>query len=245
MNLGGNGRQPTSLEVLASIRRTIASNLPEEAEQAEVTETTSFEATASIEDDDFELPAMFRRPRDPSVELPSALIDDLGAIINSLNDARDGKRPRPVVVQPPPLPAHISLGDTRYAHETAAASDEHPPREMPSCRDTLMVRMGGRPALPMLEHLRRPSAVPKGSVGQFNYLIGPGGIASNVDDVASDDSDPVDLLVAPLTGLQTREPVTADTADMLRPVLQQWLDENINRVFAEALQQSLKRERDN
>jgi cell pole-organizing protein PopZ len=167
--------------------------------------------------DDFELPAMFRNERPPA---------STASLVERLSTA----------LSPPALPGTHGV----HAAETAPGPETRVPREMPPCRDRLVVRMAppSKPAAsapPPLAH-----AVPKAMMGSLNYLIGAG---STIGEPNADDNDGAWRALPPKL---PRMPGTleADTAAQLRPVLQQWLDDNLNRVFTEALISTLRRDRE-
>lgn len=249
MTLGGDDGQPTTAEVLASIRRTIKSGQLDEIPPSEISLPAG--AGTSSEPDDFELPAMFRRDREAAPVLTASLVDRIGAALGSLDETNDRARrehdPAPLSPTPPTLAAArdlsaLDIGKPRVPPQPttaevipsadAAARPKPVPREMPPCRDRLVVRMAG-PVEPRLSPAP-PPAVPKGAMGSFNYLLGA------VETGPSDEDD--ERAMPPPLPLSERAASDLD-ANVLRPMLRQWLDDNINRVLTEALIQTLQRDR--
>lgn len=160
--------------------------------------------------DDFELPAMFRREREAA---PSAtLIDRIGAALRPANGA-----------------AATAL------QSSVAETDDVVPREMPPICDRLMVRMGGATASSLQE---RASKVPRAIMGGRNFLLGEGSLFREAvsADEGDDDVDAFPALSRP-PPLPEQAQSTGDAgAELLRPMLKQWLDEHMDRVLSQALQ---------
>jgi cell pole-organizing protein PopZ len=276
MTSGEEDRQPTSAEILASIRRTIKNNPLEETPHFYSGSAGGMEIAS--EQDDFELPAMFRRSRDEHALAPS-LVDRLSAVLEAippnerdncarsdlgLSSLKSSASPtastshEPTGVQSSaPLPPLLTARE-KHPSDTAQGSDrgadafqdrERTPRGIPPCRDQLAIRMSTRVAPPPIEVVPTSPAVPKGTMGSFNFLLGEGSAFGNAGAVGQNE-DHADVAPAPPPLSQavreTQQPYSsldADVAAALRPMLMQWMDDNINRVFAEALLHTLRRDR--
>jgi cell pole-organizing protein PopZ len=214
--------------------------------------------------EDFELPAMFRpvhvanEQRRSNVMLPWGMIERLsdappqdGRTEPTFNSAVTGAIAAAAAgetVQPPPL------------------RTDDLPREMPPCRDRTIARMGQSntsfasqaSTIPSIDahapdtHISAtgPSgarAVPKATL-RNNFLVGAGSLVES----NSDEESSLAVDDALRTGSQTASPSplpegAADKArmdlagaDILRPLLRQWLDENVSRVLAQALMETIR-----
>lgn len=213
--------EPGIEEVLASIRRVIQAG----ASPSETTFASPIEIPLELEP--FELPALFRskEPKDPP-------------------PAREPE-PAPVAVSPPPL----------HGHEPAIH-----PRVLRTFKDTLMARMGQSPVLaipssrqptasgigedfclrpmlpprlaeeakPFINTARRtPSSIPRARFEHASFLLGRG--ASEQEDEGA-------------VHVTVERPVPSDasfdvdqTAALLRPILRQWVDDNMRNLVSKAL----------
>lgn len=220
--------EPNIEEVLASIRRLIQT----------VDHPSSPSSFASVdrqppltEFEPFDLPALFRpevqAKAEPAIAMPS----------------------------PPAPPPPLSL-----ANFSPKAESERPqPRVMAPCKDTLIARMGQQttappPALsferkedvapdeggfclmpmlpPRLSELQKPMLapvrgheIPRAKLGHESFLLGRGAV--------DDDSEPD--RPEERSGAQAQSFDVDHTAALLRPILRQWVDENMKQVFMKAL----------
>ncbi len=178
----------------------------------------------------FDLPAMFR----------SDGARDLASLKPALSHA-------PAVELPPTEPQPIEIAPP------ALIDDANVPRAMPFIKDRLIARMGQceRAESEAPEPARAPDrrletgrrdAVPKANLGAVNFLLGEGA-AQSKEDMAG---EPAEEPLAPLPNLgpafspaasAQSAPVRIDDAmaGLLRPLLRQWLDDNMKRVVARAL----------
>jgi cell pole-organizing protein PopZ len=101
---------------------------------------------------------------------------------------------------------------------------------MPMCLDRTLMRMGqSKPAEPPVP---ASGEVPKGTLGT-NYLVGEGSRPEPESEEAAD--LPADLLRKPPVKEEGASWQLEHSANLLRPMLRVWLDDNIKRVFAQAL----------
>lgn len=212
--------EPGIDEVLASIRRVIQAG----ASPSETTFASPIEIP--LEHEPFELPALFRS--------------------KELKDPPIAREPAPApVVAPPPL----------HSHEPAIH-----PRILRTFKDTLMARMGQSPVLaipssrqpaasgigedfclrpmlpPRLTEEPRPiikparkvhSSIPRARFEHASFLLGRG--ASEQED-ESGVHVAVNRPAAPDANLDVDQ-----TAALLRPILRQWVDENMRNLVSKAL----------
>jgi cell pole-organizing protein PopZ len=214
--------EPGIEEVLASIRRVIQAG----ASPSETTFASPIEIP--IEHEPFELPALFRS-KEPNNPLPAS-----------------GQQPAaPVAVSPPPL----------HGHEPAIH-----PRILRTFKDTLMARMGQSPVLaipssrqpdasvigedfclrpmlpprlageprPIVNTVRRaPTLIPRARFEHASFLLGRG---------ASEQEDESGVHVAVEPPAQPDASFDVDqTAALLRPILRQWVDDNMRNLVSKAL----------
>ncbi len=239
---GERDQEPSIEEILAAVRR----NLLNEAHgsEDESAPTTSDQAPpvstdASEAHDDFELPQMFRTPV-ASPRQPARLSEKLEASASGDLRKTPANHTEPDVaptVTPKPTPAEL-------------------PRVMASCTDTKIARMSGPPvakaqsaqsgsAFPRFPAppTRRPRAaaparaksVSKGVLGA-HYLLGEAAKPESSElgqasPSANAESAHSDIQDSALRSLSEEQAVA-----LLRPLLRNWLDDNMQRMFTRALQ---------
>jgi hypothetical protein len=135
-------------------------------------------------------------------------------------------------------------------------SERPQPRVMAPCKDTLIARMGQRtfdtpralsfenkdgppdeggfcpmPLLPIVGPVRGHE-IPRARFGRENFLLGRG---------AADDADDMNEINPPAErGSASPQSFNVDqTAALLRPILRQWVDDNMKQVFMEALRDAV------
>lgn len=139
-------------------------------------------------------------------------------------------------------------------------SERRQPRVMTPCKDTLIARMGQRtfdtppaltsenkdgppdeggfcpmPMLPSLKAIIGPAGgheIPRARFGRENFLLGR---------AAADDADDTNDINPPAErGSSTTQSFDVDqTAALLRPILRQWVDDNMKQVFMKALRDAV------
>lgn len=229
---GGKPDTPSLNEILASIRRIAEDETtdlaPIRVDPALVPPPLAVHRSQPDEFDDFELPAMFRRA--PEMPAKSGFVARLSSALGTNNE-----RVADPVLGLPPQNSEIPPSEV--------------PREMPSCLDRNLVRMAetAAPARRSVVAARAPGSVPKAKLG-VNYLTGAGSfVAADVDEDTVNAGEPLSDRHAPMPvlrmGHDAMDAMPADRTDYLRPLLRQWLDDNISRVFAQALTESVKDQR--
>jgi cell pole-organizing protein PopZ len=245
--------RPTLNEILASIRRITAEEHSPDLHPFPFDGVRMTPSQTTDRLDDFELPAMFRQERAPHTP-------PLGPI-SSLFDARDSSERGPGGVPPTPPPidplapqslmSDIRASDAQPRH---AQTSSDVLREMSSCKDRVLARMGqpspAEPKTPAPIRSPETKSIPKATL-RVNYLVGAGSRLV--------DQEPEEAVVAlsSLPPVLTRSessmsaelatdgrpfPNPGDVADLLRPLLRQWLDVNITRVLTQALMDTVKRD---
>jgi cell pole-organizing protein PopZ len=226
-----NGAKHDVEDILASIRTSIADRAPMfESEKREVRITTMRGRSAIAEEAaDFELPAIFKSPAQPTSVRPNLL----GRLSEALASAPpERERSRTVIpfeplhgrmIEPPPMAREEPEKEvSSAAAEKIAADNDSQRRNMTSFFDTRMNRMGSmsQPAEPEFqpEPAPAPQPAPRSSLmaeqpqpPRLPGLSFPGeeGGHGNVEDAA---------------------------AQLLRPILRQWLSENMPKIVEKALQ---------
>lgn len=184
-------------------------------------------------------------------------IEEVLASIRRLIQTSDSSSPSSFapVGHRPPLSAFPPIGVAREVE-----SERPQPRVMAPCKDTLIARMGQRtfdapralsfenkdgpagergygpiPALPSLKPnvgSARGHEVSHARVGQESFLFGRGA-ADEADDMKE---------IAPPAERGSASPQSFDvdqTAALLRPILRQWVDDNMKQVFMKALRDAV------
>lgn len=184
-------------------------------------------------------------------------IEEVLASIRRLIRTSDSSSPSPFapVDHQPPLAKLAPMGVAREVEP------ERPqPRVMAPCKDTLIARMGQRtldspralsfenndvppdeggfcpmPLLPSPNPIVGPvrgHEIPRARLGRESFLLGRG---------AADDADDINEIYSPAErGSASPQSFDVDqTAALLRPILRQWVDENMKQVFMKALRDAV------
>lgn len=216
-----NGAKHDVEDILASIRTSIADRAPMfESERREVRMTALRGRNALAEEAaDFELPAIFKTPAQPTSARPN-LLGRLSEALASAPPERERSRTvipfEPIhgrMIEPPPVRREQPEKEIfSVAAEKIAAENDSQRRNMPSFFDTRMNRMSAMsqpapepepapaPRAPMAADMAQPPRLP-----DFPFGSEPGG---DVEDAA---------------------------AQLLRPILRQWLSENMPKIVEKAL----------
>lgn len=214
-----NGAKHDVEDILASIRTSIADRSPMfESEKREVRITT-LRGRSAIADEaaEFELPAIFKSAAQPINERPNLLGRLSEALASSGSQERE--RSRTVIpfepahgrmLEPPPVTIEPVRENTTAAADKIAAENDSAKRNMTSFFDTRMNRMSAMSqpvAEPRVEPAQRPTA-------EFPH--------------------PPRLPELPATA-DSNGGVEDAAAQLLRPILKQWLTENMPRIVEKAL----------
>lgn len=228
-----NGAKHDVEDILASIRTSIADRAPMfESERRDVRITTLRGRNPIAEEaPDFELPAIFKTPA-PSVSGRPNLLGRLSEALAS-NAPQERERSRTVIpfeplngrmIEPPPMAreakpaAREESGEKSVAMaEKIAAENDSLKRNMPTFFDTRLSRMSAM-SQPVVEEPRAPVAAPEppmaAAAPQPPRLPG-----FPVEDAAGHHHGEVEDAAAQL----------------LRPILRQWLAENMPKIVERAL----------
>jgi len=213
-----NGAKHDVEDILASIRTSIADRSPMfESEKREVRITTlRGRNTVADEAAEFELPAIFKTAAQQTSERPNLLGRLSEALASSGQQERE--RSRTVIpfepahgrmIEPPPVTLVAVPDDVAATAEKIAAENDSMKRNMPTFFDTRLNRMSSmsRPA-------EEPKPAPKAELPQrpqpprLPELYASTEAADGAEDVA---------------------------AQLLRPILRQWLTENMPKIVEKAL----------
>lgn len=214
-----NGAKHDVEDILASIRTSIADRSPGfDAERREARVTT-LRGRGNIADEalEFELPAIFKAPAQPAAERPNLLgrlSEALGTNANHAQQSDWGRSSRTVIpfeplhgrmIEPPPAPDAVK--ETKAA--AAPPRDDGVKRIMPTFFDTRMSRMNQMAPAPEPEPEPEPAPVQRAFAPEPPRLPDGGAMANGgVEDAA---------------------------AQLLRPILRQWLTENMPKIVEKAL----------
>jgi Protein of unknown function (DUF2497) len=215
-----NGAKHDVEDILASIRTSIADRSPMfESEKREVRITT-LRGRSAIADEaaEFELPAIFKSPAQPMNERPNLLGRLSEALASSGQQERD--RSRTVIpfepahgrmLEPPPVTIEPVKENSTAAADKIAAENDSAKRNMATFFDTRMSRMGAMsqpaPEQPRVEAVPQPAAeLPHPP--RLPEVYGAAEASGGVEDAA---------------------------AQLLRPILRQWLSENMPKIVEKAL----------
>ena len=214
-----NGAKHDVEDILASIRTSIADRSPMfEGEKREVRITTlRGRSTIADEAAEFELPAIFKTAVQNTSERPNLLGRLSEALASTPHQERE--RSRTVIpfepahgrmIEPPPVTLHAVREVEEAVVEKIAAENEGVKRNMPSFFDNRMSRMSAmsRP----VEEPARPEPAPRPA-----ELAQPPRLPE------------VHASAEPLDG------VDDVAAQLLRPILRQWLTENMPKIVERAL----------
>ena len=220
-------------DILASIRTSIADRSPGyEMERREAHVTTlrgrSFVADEAME---FELPAIFKTSAQPAAERPN-LLGRLSEVLSS-NGQQDWDRPRTVIpfgpahgrmIEPPPVARESVIDAKPVATARAVIENDGVKRVMAPFFDTRLNRMGGMSSFQAEEHVEievvakqpivEPPQPPR--IPEVAASVHTGGHSGSHSGVHNDD-------------------VEDAAAQLLRPILKQWLTENMPKIVEKAL----------
>lgn len=221
-----NGAKHDVEDILASIRTSIADRSPGYDVDRREARVATLRGRGSIADEalEFELPAIFKAAAQPAPERPNLLgrlSEALGSNAQHAQESDWGRGSRTVIpfepahgrmIEPPPM-THDSSRAQRSAAPPASStsdndSDVH--RIMPTFFDTRMSRMSQMAAKPTPVDPPAPEPAPRASMIEPPRLP-DGPIAARnggVEDAA---------------------------AQLLRPILRQWLTENMPKIVEKAL----------
>lgn len=217
-----NGAKHDVEDILASIRTSIADRAPMfESEKREVRMTALRGRNALAEEAaDFELPAIFKSSAQPTSARPNLL----GRLSEALASAPpERERSRTVIpfeplhgrmIEPPPVRREREEKEiSSVAVEKIAAENDSQKRNMPSFFDTRMNRMSAM-SQPVAQAEPEPAPAPR---------------APTAADMA-----PPRLPDFPF-GPEAGGDVEDAAAQLLRPILRQWLSENMPKIVEKAL----------
>jgi cell pole-organizing protein PopZ len=230
-----NGAKHDVEDILASIRTSIADRSPGYEMDRRDAHVTALRQRSIVAEEamEFELPAIFKTSAQPVAERPN-LLGRLSEVLSS-NGQHDWDRPRTVIpfgpahgrmIEPPPPVARDTASDaqSRTAARTGADSGAVK-RIMPTFFDTRLNRMGGMSYLPAEEHVtieppaRSPAPV-RPPVAARPPVADPPQLP-RLPEVASDGFN--------------NGGVEDAAAQLLRPILKQWLTENMPKIVEKAL----------
>ena len=214
-----NGAKHDVEDILASIRTSIADRSPMfESEKREVRITT-LRGRSAIADEaaEFELPAIFKSSAQPINERPNLLGRLSEALASSGQQERE--RSRTVIpfepahgrmLEPPPVTIEPVKENLAAAADKIAAENDSAKRNMTSFFDTRMTRMSAM-SQPVEEPRNEPAPRPSAEFPHPPRLP--------------------ELSVA----ADSNGGVEDAAAQLLRPILKQWLTENMPRIVEKAL----------
>ncbi|MFT3731343.1 MAG: DUF2497 domain-containing protein [Hyphomicrobium sp.] len=217
-----NGARHDVEDILASIRTSIADRAPMfESEKREV-RVTALRARSAIAEEaaDFELPAIFKTTAQPTSVRPNLLGRLSEALATTAPSERDRSRTvipfEPIhgrMLEPPPVGREEPpREDSSIAAEKISAENDSLMRNMPTFFDTRMSRMSSAPPQPQPE---------------------PPPVAAAPPPVQPAFAYPPRL---PEQSFAPEEPTVEDAAaQLLRPILRQWLSENMPKIVEKAL----------
>lgn len=202
-------------DLLASIRTSIADEMGHHRSERGSTYTPLVrrDTVMAQEAAEFELPAIFKPGHHTPVEKPNLL----GRLSDALKPSGEPERARTVIrFEPaaagrmiePPRAEPIVNSAVRVAADTISADNNCVKREMATFFDTRMSRMSETASAPMAPEPRPVAALAPPQPPTLPETTALGHNAGNVDDVA---------------------------AQLLRPILKQWLTENMPKIVEKAL----------
>jgi len=217
-----NGAKHDVEDILASIRTSIADRSPDYEFDRREAHVTTLRGRSVIAEEamEFELPAIFKTPAQPAAERPN-LLGRLSEVLSANGPQQDWDRPRTVIpfgpahgrmIEPPPV-LH-SANDAQPAPVSRAAPVvDDVKRVMPSFFDTRLNRMSQIAQAPEVEvqheaPARQPQAIEPPTLPRSHDLVAGDFHNGEVEDAA---------------------------AQLLRPILKQWLTENMPKIVEKAL----------
>lgn len=217
-----NGAKHDVEDILASIRTSIADRSPGFDADRREARVTTLRGRGNVADEtlEFELPAIFKAPAQPAAERPNLLgrlSEALGTNAQHAQESEWGRRTSRTVIPFEPIhgrmiepPPPVALDTVREAKPAAVAPQEDGvKRVMPTFFDTRMSRMNSAPPAPQPEPEPQPAPAQRAFAPEPPRLPDGGSLASGgVEDAA---------------------------AQLLRPILRQWLTENMPKIVEKAL----------
>lgn len=220
-----NGAKHDVEDILASIRTSIADRSPMfESERREVRVAT-LRGRSAIADEaaDFELPAIFKAPAQSTAAKPNLLGRLSEALASGTPQERE--RSRTVIpfeplhgrmIEPPPMGREPEKETSFAAADKISAENDSLKRNMPTFFDTRMSRMAAmsQPEPEPAPQVRPEPALPKMASAEPRL--------------------PPRLPELPVGGEEGSH-VEDAAAQLLRPILRQWLSENMPKIVEKAL----------
>jgi hypothetical protein len=211
-----NGAKHDVEDILASIRTSIADRSPFDIDKRERPATLRGRSSFAEEAVDFELPAIFKAPAHPVNERPN-LLGRLSEVLSSGGQQTDWNRSRTVIpfepahgrmIEPPPVAFESQNAVNRRpaSVDKLAVENDSVKRIMPTFFDTRLNRMG---ELSRIEE--QPGEPPPQQQAEPPRL--PEGSQADGANGAIEDA----------------------AAQLLRPILKQWLTENMPKIVEKAL----------
>jgi len=212
-----NGAKHDVEDILASIRTSIADRSPFETSSRREAHVATLRSRSGIADEamEFELPSIFKAPAQPVNERPN-LLGRLSEAISSGNSQQDWDRSRTVIpfepahgrmLEPPPVTLEpVREPPASQVVEKLAAENDGVKRVMPTFFDTRMNRMSAP--------VRPPEPAPAPVAAKAAV-------------------EPPRLPELPASGANGA--VEDAAAQLLRPILKQWLTENMPKIVEKAL----------
>lgn len=215
-----NGAKHDVEDILASIRTSIADRSPFETGRREAQVTTlRGRSTIAEEAAEFELPAIFKATPQPAKERPN-LLGRLSEALSSNAQHKDWEPSRTVIpfepsqgrmIEPPPVVLEpVKESEVTTMADKIAAENDGVKRVMPTFFDTRINRMGE-----MTRAASRPQSVPPPAKQPTA-------------------AEPPRLPEA-LPSHEANGAVEDAAAQLLRPILKQWLTENMPKIVEKAL----------
>lgn len=219
-----NGAKHDVEDILASIRTSIADRSPGyemERREAHVT-TLRGRSIVAEEAMEFELPAIFKTSSQPAAERPN-LLGRLSEVLTHNGQQHDWDRPRTVIpfgpahgrmIEPPPVAREPVIDAKPVATAKAATESDGVKRVMAPFFDTRLNRMSGMSCMPVEEavEIEAPARQP---------IVEP--------------PQPPRLPEVASSGGLHNDGVEDAAAQLLRPILKQWLTENMPKIVEKAL----------
>ena len=220
-------------DILASIRTSIADRSPGYEMERREAHVTTLRGRSIVADEamEFELPAIFKTSAQPAAERPN-LLGRLSEVLSS-NGQQDWDRPRTVIpfgpahgrmIEPPPVAREPVIDAKPVATAKAVIESDGVKRVMASFFDTRLNRMSGMSGFQAEEHVEievvakqpivEPPQPPR--VPEVAASVHTGGHSGAHSGVHNDD-------------------VEDAAAQLLRPILKQWLTENMPKIVEKAL----------
>jgi cell pole-organizing protein PopZ len=216
-----NGAKHDVEDILASIRTSIADRAPMFESERREARVATLRGRSAIADEaaEFELPAIFKAPAQSNAARPNLL----GRLSEALASGgpQERERSRTVIpfepahgrmLEPPPVEREAERDNSFAAAEKLAAENDSLKRNMPTFFDTRMTRMSGmsqpEPQAEPEPVFKKPAAVELPHPPRLPDLPMAAEDGGNVEDAA---------------------------AQLLRPILRQWLSENMPKIVEKAL----------